>query len=116
MSTTKSVHRSLVSLDLPKKVPALISFAISVVTAMTGNASFPTPAVAFAAGVTTAAAAWAPRGASVVHVPVHEPLPLGSGVFPALLFSPVMRVRTAARCSRTAASGPYAMPWRTPHT
>jgi cell pole-organizing protein PopZ len=44
MSTTKSVQRSLVSLDLPKKVPALISFATSVVTAMTGNPSFPTPA------------------------------------------------------------------------
>jgi cell pole-organizing protein PopZ len=44
MSTTKSVQRSLVSLDLPKKVPALISYATSVVTAMTGNPSFPTPA------------------------------------------------------------------------
>jgi hypothetical protein len=44
MSTTKSVHRSIVSLDLPKKVPALISYATSVVTAMTGNPSFPTPA------------------------------------------------------------------------
>jgi len=44
MSTTKSVHRSLVSLDLPKKVPALISYATSVVTAMTGNTAFPTPA------------------------------------------------------------------------
>jgi hypothetical protein len=44
MSTTKSVHRSLVSLDLPKKVPALISYATSVVTAMTGNTSLLTPA------------------------------------------------------------------------
>jgi len=48
MSTTKSVHRSLVSLDLPKKVPALISYATSLVTAMTGNTSFPTPAPALA--------------------------------------------------------------------
>jgi hypothetical protein len=53
MSATKSAHRSLVSLDLPKKVPALISYATSVVTAMTGNTSFPTPAPTLAA-VTTA--------------------------------------------------------------
>jgi hypothetical protein len=44
MSTTKSVHRSIVSLDLPKKVPSLITYTISMVTAMTGNPSFPTPA------------------------------------------------------------------------
>jgi hypothetical protein len=49
MSATKSVHRSLVSLDLPKKVPALISYANSVVTAMTGNTSLPTPAPTLAA-------------------------------------------------------------------
>jgi hypothetical protein len=49
MSATKSVHRSLVSLDLPKKVPALISYATSVVTAMTGNTSLPTPAPTLAA-------------------------------------------------------------------
>ncbi len=49
MGATKSVHRSLVSLDLPKKVPALISYATSVVTAMAGNPSFPTPAPTLAA-------------------------------------------------------------------
>jgi hypothetical protein len=49
MSTTKSVHRSLVSLALPKKVPALITYAQSVVTAMTGNTSLPTPAPTLAA-------------------------------------------------------------------
>jgi hypothetical protein len=49
MSATKSVHRSLVSLALPNKVPALISFALSVVTAMTGNTSFPAPAPTLAA-------------------------------------------------------------------
>jgi hypothetical protein len=49
MSATKSVHRSLVSLDLPKKVPALISYATSVVTAITGNTSLPTPAPTLAA-------------------------------------------------------------------
>ena len=49
MSATKSVHRSLVSLDLPKNVPALISYANSLVTAMTGNTSFPTPAPTLAA-------------------------------------------------------------------
>jgi hypothetical protein len=53
MSATKSVQRSLVSLDLPKKVPALISYATSVVTAMTGNPSFTTPAPTLAS-ITTA--------------------------------------------------------------
>jgi hypothetical protein len=53
MSTTQSTHRSLVSLDLPKKVPALISYATSVVTAMTGNPAFPAPAPTLAS-ITTA--------------------------------------------------------------
>jgi hypothetical protein len=52
MSTTKSVHRSLVILALPKKVPALITYAQSVVTAMTGNPSFPTPAPTLAEATT----------------------------------------------------------------
>jgi hypothetical protein len=44
MVPTKSVHRSLAILSLPKSVPAIITFAQRVVTAMTGNAAFPTPA------------------------------------------------------------------------
>jgi len=40
--TTTSV-RSLVSLDLPKTVPELISFAEQVVKSATNNPSFPTP-------------------------------------------------------------------------
>src|SRR6202050_5296610 len=48
-STTKA-HRSLAVLDLPKRINVLITFADGVVTAMTGNASFPSPSPALAAG------------------------------------------------------------------
>jgi hypothetical protein len=45
MSTTKvAVHRPIAILDLPKPVPALITFAQGMVAAMTGNAAFATPA------------------------------------------------------------------------
>ncbi len=44
MPTIKAPHRSIVSLALPKTVPALISYAEQVVKAMTNNPSFPTPA------------------------------------------------------------------------
>ena len=43
MATTKSIHRSLASLSLPKPVPALITYAQGIVKAMTANASFPSP-------------------------------------------------------------------------
>lgn len=43
MSTTKSVQRSVAVLSLPKPVPAIITFAQRVTTAMTGNPAFPTP-------------------------------------------------------------------------
>jgi len=49
MSNTKSIHRSFVSLDLPKAVQALIAFALAVVKAMTDNPSFPSPAPTLAA-------------------------------------------------------------------
>jgi hypothetical protein len=42
-NTTKTNHRSIASLSLPKPVPALITYAHGVVTSMTGNATFPTP-------------------------------------------------------------------------
>ncbi len=49
MATLKAPHRSIVSLALPKTVPALISYAEQVVKAMTNNASFPTPSPTLAA-------------------------------------------------------------------
>ena len=44
MSTSKSVHRSIAALKLPKPVGSLLTFAQRVVTAMTGNPAFPSPA------------------------------------------------------------------------
>ena len=41
MSTTKTPNIALVSLNLPKPVPALITYAGGIVKAMTGNPSFP---------------------------------------------------------------------------
>ena len=52
MTNTKPPNKSIAVLSLPKPVPALITYAQSVVTAMTGNPSFPTPTPALAA-VTT---------------------------------------------------------------
>jgi hypothetical protein len=40
---TKTNHRTIVSLKLPSPVPALITYVQGIVTAMTGNPSFPTP-------------------------------------------------------------------------
>ena len=48
MSNPKSPHRSIVSLALPKTVPALITYAEQVVKAMTNNPSFTTPSPALA--------------------------------------------------------------------
>jgi hypothetical protein len=48
-TSTKSIHRSTVTLNLPKSVPALIVHAQGIVTRMTGNASFPNPTPALAA-------------------------------------------------------------------
>jgi hypothetical protein len=42
-TTTKSIHRSTVTLLLPKAAPALIVYAQGIVTRMTGNVSFPNP-------------------------------------------------------------------------
>ena len=55
MTNTKPPNKSIAILSLPKPVPALITYAQSVVTAMTGNSSFPTPAPTLAtvtAGIT----------------------------------------------------------------
>jgi hypothetical protein len=43
VNPSKSVHRNLVTLDLPRSVPAIISYAQSVLAAMTNNPNFPTP-------------------------------------------------------------------------
>jgi hypothetical protein len=48
VSTSKQTHRPIAVLVLPKTVPALITYAQSVATAMTGNPSFPSPAPALA--------------------------------------------------------------------
>jgi hypothetical protein len=42
-TTSKTLHRSIASLKLPTKVPALITYAQGIVKGMTGNASFPSP-------------------------------------------------------------------------
>jgi hypothetical protein len=49
LNPTKSVHRSLVTLKLPRRVPALITYAQTVLEAMTNNAHFPTPVPALTA-------------------------------------------------------------------
>ena len=46
MSIKQIIHRAVLSLNLPKPVPALITFAQNIVMAMTGNPSFPTPSPA----------------------------------------------------------------------
>jgi hypothetical protein len=40
MTTPKGINRALVTLNLPKPVPALIKYGRAIVTAMTGNANF----------------------------------------------------------------------------
>jgi hypothetical protein len=51
MSTTtnKTIHRATAVLSPPKPVSALITYSRSIVTRMTGNASFPAPAPTLAA-------------------------------------------------------------------
>ena len=46
MNQNKSVHRTLVALKLPRGVSALITYALGLVTALTGNAHFATPSPA----------------------------------------------------------------------
>jgi hypothetical protein len=42
MTTTKTDHRSIVSLKLPTRIQALITYAGGILKALTGNPSFPT--------------------------------------------------------------------------
>ena len=53
MSNTKSIHRSIATLKLPKTGGALVTYAQGIVTAMTGNAAYPSPVPPLAT-VTTA--------------------------------------------------------------
>jgi hypothetical protein len=49
VNTLKSVNRSLVTLSLPRSIPALITYTQAVLVAMTNNANFPTPLPALSA-------------------------------------------------------------------
>lgn len=49
MNPTKSVHRNLVTLSLPRTIPALITYTQAMLAAMTNNANFPTPLPALSA-------------------------------------------------------------------
>ena len=49
MTTTPKLHRSIASLKLPTRVPALITYADGIVKAMTYNPSFPSPTPSVAA-------------------------------------------------------------------
>jgi hypothetical protein len=42
MTVTKTDHRSIVSLKLPTRIQALITYAGGIVKSLTGNPSFPT--------------------------------------------------------------------------
>jgi hypothetical protein len=48
MTTATKTHRALAVLDLPRNVPALITYAAGIVEGMTGNAYFTTPSPALA--------------------------------------------------------------------
>ncbi|HEX3344999.1 MAG TPA: fibronectin type III domain-containing protein [Polyangiaceae bacterium] len=48
MTTSKSIHRSVATLNLPKAVPSLITYAQGIVKGMTGNPAFATPSPALA--------------------------------------------------------------------
>jgi hypothetical protein len=51
-TAVKTNHRSIVSLNLPKSVLALVAYAQQIVKAMTGNAAFPSPVPALAVLIT----------------------------------------------------------------
>jgi hypothetical protein len=80
MTTTKTDHRSIVALKLPTRVQALITYATGIVTALTGNPSFPT-VVPTLATLTIAVApepirrgrASAPRAADPQPAPTAQP-------------------------------------------
>ena len=57
---TNTAHRSIASLNLPPKVPALLTYAGSIAKSMTGNPHFPNPSpslAALTAAITTLSAA-----------------------------------------------------------
>jgi hypothetical protein len=65
MSPIKSAHRSIAVLKLPKVVAATITFAQSIVTAMTNNPKFPSPSPSLST-VTAAIAALAAAEAAAL--------------------------------------------------
>lgn len=56
MTTTTKTKRSIVALNVPKQVPALIQYAQGIVKAMTGNPAFPAPVPPLTAVTSTIAA------------------------------------------------------------
>jgi hypothetical protein len=48
MTTPKGINRAIVTLKLPRSVPALIKYGRAIMTAMGGNPNFPTPEPALA--------------------------------------------------------------------
>ncbi len=52
-STSKTIHRAIVSLKLPTQVTALVTYTQGIVKGMTGNPAYPNPVPALAA-ITTA--------------------------------------------------------------
>ena len=65
----KSTTRALASLKLPTKMPALITYAQSIVKAMTGNPAFPTPNPTLAAISTAIAELQAAETAALARAP-----------------------------------------------
>lgn len=68
MNQNKSVHRILVILNLPRPVPALVTYAQSVITAMTNNPHFPTPSPALAEVSTALTALQTSESAALTRV------------------------------------------------
>jgi hypothetical protein len=64
---TNTTHRSIASLKLPLKVPALITYVGNVVKMMTGNAYFPSPAPSLAALTLSIAAVSAAESATLTR-------------------------------------------------
>ena len=48
-TTTKTIGRPMAALNLPKKVPALLTYAQGIAKGLTGNASLPAPTPTLAA-------------------------------------------------------------------
>jgi len=67
VTTTKSVKRSVAVLTLPKPVPAIITYAQRIVTAMTGNPAFVSPSPTLASVQTSIVALQAAEAAALAR-------------------------------------------------